>query len=86
MQPLHIYLLIINALAFLFMLADKKKARLGLRRIPERVLFLTAWLGGSLGILAGMLLFRHKTRHGKFVLGVPAILAIQFLILLGQNT
>lgn len=80
MQYLRYCLIIINALSFLFMLADKKKAQRHLRRIPERLLLLTAFLGGSPGILAGMLLFRHKTKHQRFILGVPAILTIQVLV------
>ncbi len=47
------------------------------RRIPEKTLFLIAALGGSLGVLAGMYLFRHKTKHKSFVFGVPLILAAQ---------
>lgn len=47
------------------------------RRVPERTLFLIAALGGSAGVLAGMYCFRHKTKHRAFVLGVPAILAVQ---------
>lgn len=51
------------------------------RRVPERTLFLIAALGGSVGVLAGMYVFRHKTRHLSFVLGVPAILAAQLLLI-----
>ncbi len=47
------------------------------RRIPEKTLFLIAALGGSPGVLAGMYLFRHKTKHKSFVFGVPLILAAQ---------
>lgn len=59
------------------MLADKIKARKNLWRIPERVLFLTAILGGSLGSLLGMYAFRHKTKHFSFILGMPLIFAVQ---------
>ena len=72
-----IYLLIINAIGFLLMLADKQKARKNLWRIPEATLLLTAAIGGSIGSLAGMFVFRHKTKHLKFTLGVPAILIAQ---------
>lgn len=57
--------------------ARGKKAQ---RRIPERTLFLIAALGGSVGVLAGMYFFRHKTRHWYFVVGVPAILAAQLVL------
>ena len=72
-----IYLLIVNAVAFLLMLADKQKARKKLWRIPESTLLLSAAIGGSIGCLAGMYTFRHKTKHLKFTLGVPAILILQ---------
>lgn len=74
---LLLYLLIINAVGFLLMLVDKHKARKNLWRIPERTLLLTAALGGSVGSLLGMYTFRHKTRHLKFTLGIPLILAAQ---------
>lgn len=69
-----LYLLIVNAVAFVLMLADKRKAQKKLWRIPESTLLLSAAIGGSIGALAGMYTFRHKTKHLKFTLGVPAIL------------
>ena len=77
MQYLWYYLLLINAAAFVLMLVDKQKARKKLWRIPESTLLLSAAIGGSPGALAGMYIFRHKTRHLKFTLGVPAILIVQ---------
>lgn len=74
------YLLIVNAAAFLLMLADKWKALQKDRRIRENILIASAVIGGSIGIWAGMYLFRHKTKHLKFTLGIPIILAIQILI------
>ena len=74
-----LYLLIVNAVAFLLMLVDKQKARKKLWRIPESTLLLSAAIGGSIGALAGMYTFRHKTKHVKFTLGVPAILIAQIL-------
>lgn len=71
------YLLLINAAAFILMLVDKRKARKNRWRIPERTLILSAALGGSIGALLGMYTFRHKTRHLKFTLGIPAILIAQ---------
>ena len=73
------YLILINAAAFLLMLADKQKARRGAWRIPEATLMGSALLGGSLGAIAGMRLFRHKTRHPKFSVGLPLILAAQII-------
>lgn len=72
-----IYLLIINALGFVLMLADKRKAQKNLWRIPEKTLFAAAILGGSIGCIAGMYWFRHKTKHWYFVLGMPLILIAQ---------
>ena len=72
-----LYLTIINAAGFLLMLIDKQKARRGAWRISEATLIWVAILGGSIGSLIGMHLFRHKTRHLKFVLGIPLILFAQ---------
>lgn len=80
MRYFLIYLLLINAAAFLLMLIDKQKARRGRWRISEAALLWSAALGGSAGALAGMYLFRHKTKHKKFTLGVPAILTAQIVI------
>lgn len=74
---LLVYLLIINALGFVLMLVDKRKAKKNLWRIPERTLMLVAVLGGSVGSLMGMYAVRHKTQHLKFTLGIPLILAAQ---------
>lgn len=79
MKLVFTYLFLINAAGFLIMLIDKQKARKNRWRIPERVLIGIATVGGSLGIMAGMRIFRHKTRHEKFTVGVPVILALQIL-------
>lgn len=76
---LLLYLLIINASGFALMLVDKFKAKKNLWRIPESTLILAAILGGSVGSLIGMYTVRHKTRHPKFALGIPLILAIQIV-------
>ena len=74
------YLLIINALGFLLMLADKWKAKKNRWRIRESTLMAVAALGGSVGSLLGMYAVRHKTQHLKFTVGIPRILAAQCLI------
>lgn len=79
MKPLLVYLLLINALGFVLMLADKYKAKKNLWRIPEATLVGVAAIGGSLGCLWGMYAARHKTKHLKFTLGIPVILAIQII-------
>lgn len=80
MKYLLIYLLIMNALGFLLMLADKRRARKNRWRVPERALMTVAALGGSVGSLLGMYTFRHKTRHKKFTLGIPALLVAQIAL------
>ena len=75
-----LYLLIVNALGFLLMLVDKRKAQKNLWRIPESTLFLMAVIGGSIGSIAGMYKFRHKTKHWQFVIGMPAILILQLAL------
>lgn len=77
-----VYLILINAAGFLLMLADKRKAVKKRWRIPESTLMLSAALGGSLGALTGMYLFRHKTRHVKFTIGVPVILLAQIALVI----
>lgn len=80
MEFLFAYLLLINAAGYLIMLIDKRKAIKNLWRIPERTMFIIAFLGGSLGIYAGMKTFRHKTKHAKFTIGIPLILTIQVVL------
>lgn len=75
-----LYLIIVNAAAMLLMLADKLKAKRGAWRIPEATLMGVAAIGGSVGALIGMYLFRHKTRHLKFTLGIPLILIAQIAL------
>ncbi len=76
---LGIYLFIVNAAGLLLMLVDKAKAKKKAWRIPERTLMLTAVLGGSVGCLLGMYTVRHKTKHSKFTVGIPVILAVQIV-------
>lgn len=74
---LVIYIAVMTAAAFVMCGIDKYKAKRNKWRIPEKTLLLMAAAGGSLGLLAGMYIFRHKTLHKKFTLGVPAIICIQ---------
>ena len=78
-QILLVYLLIVNAAGFLLMLVDKIKAKRNLWRIPEATLITVAAIGGSIGSIAGMNLFRHKTKHAKFYIGLPVILTFQIM-------
>jgi len=74
------YILAINLYGIFAMYSDKKKSRKGGWRTPENTLFTIAAAFGALGILLGMRLFRHKTKHNKFVIGIPVILVVQLFI------
>ena len=74
------YLILVNAIAFILMLADKIKAKKKKWRIPEATLLTVAAIGGSLGAIGGMYAFRHKTKHLKFTMGLPVILALQIIL------
>lgn len=76
------YLVVANLIGFVLMWIDKRKAKKKQWRIPEKTLFLSAILGGSVGALYGMHLFRHKTKHKSFVFGMPAILIVQMLLVI----
>ena len=78
---LALYLFRINAVGFSLMLTDKLKAKKNAWRIPEATLLTVAFIGGSLGTYVGMRIFRHKTLHPKFSLGVPALLAVHIAAL-----
>lgn len=79
-----IYLAIINLIGFFSMGIDKYKAIHHKWRIPENTLFIIAIIGGSIGSILGMQLFRHKTKHPRFVIGMPIILILQVLITILQ--
>ncbi len=82
---LAIWLIVINLVTFFVFGFDKLKAKYKekhetARRVPEKTLFLLAALGGSVGALIGMRVWRHKTLHKTFRIGIPLILAAQILI------
>ena len=81
-KVLIVYLILVNIAGFLSMGIDKHKAKKGQWRIPEKTLFLIAVIGGSIGSMYGMHLFRHKTKHKSFIYGMPAILIVQLLIVI----
>ena len=80
MKIFAVYLLIINMISLAAMGIDKRRALQKKWRIRERTLFLLAFIGGSIGILAGMYLFRHKTKHLIFVIGIPVIICLQIAV------
>jgi uncharacterized membrane protein YsdA (DUF1294 family) len=71
------YLVLVNLVAFAAMGVDKARARRKDWRVPEASLLALGFLGGGLGATLGMLLFRHKTKHSKFVLLLPLFLILQ---------
>lgn len=82
MTPLGYALMASNALAFLLMGIDKRRAGRDAWRVRERTLFLFPLLGGALGGTLGMLLFHHKTRKWYFAYGLPLLCLVQLLALL----
>ena len=80
------YLAVMNILGFMAMGIDKKRAINKEWRISEKTLFLLSLLGGSLGTWSGMYLFHHKTKHWYFVIGMPAILIAQIVIVVYYGT
>lgn len=76
-QLLLFYLLCVNGAGFLLMGLDKRRAKRGQWRIPEKTLFLPPLLGGTPGAIAGMHVFHHKTKHWYFRFGLPALLILQ---------
>lgn len=76
-----VLLLAMNLISFSLMGMDKRRARKNAWRIPEKTLFLSALLFGGAGAVLGMQVFRHKTRHWYFVIGMPAILLAQIALL-----
>lgn len=74
---LCLYLVVINAITLLAYGIDKMKAKKGAYRIPEKTLIALAIIGGSIGAILGMVLFRHKIRKPPFAVGLPVILALQ---------
>lgn len=79
MDIVKIYLLVINVIGFLIMGIDKAKAKADAWRIPEKTLFIIAFLGGALGVWGGMYNFHHKTRHWYFKYGIPCIVVVNIL-------
>ena len=80
MKWIWIYLVVINVIAFFMYGIDKWKAKKNRWRIPENTLLGVAAIGGTIGAVFGMKVFRHKTKHMKFVAGLPIIFVLQLVI------
>ena len=81
-QNIVIYFIVINLFGFFIMWLDKRKAKKGAWRIPEKTLFIITALGGGIGTIAGMYIFRHKTQKIAFVIGFPAITILEIVAII----
>ena len=77
-----IYFIIINLIGFFIMWLDKRKAKKGAWRIPEKTLFIITALGGGIGTIAGMYTFHHKTQKIQFVIGFPLITILEIITII----
>ena len=75
-----IYLIVINLIGFYMMWSDKRRAKWGKWRIPEQTLFIVTAIGGGIGTIAGMYVFRHKTKKLKFTIGLPVVLVLDIAL------
>jgi uncharacterized membrane protein YsdA (DUF1294 family) len=75
-----VWLIAASLLGFALMGVDKQRAKNHAWRISERTLLFVAFIGGGIGSLAGMLLFRHKTKHMKFIVLVPLAMILNILV------
>ena len=78
----YLYLSIINIIAIILTLYDKRAAKKRSWRIKKRTLLFVSALGGSVAMLFTMLIIRHKTKHAKFIAGIPVIIILQIAALL----
>ena len=83
MQNVLYYFLAVSVIGAVVCVYDKLAASRGWKRVPERTLFFWALVGGGPGVYLTMLLIRHKTLHRSFMLGIPAIMLLQIVILIG---
>lgn len=82
-KAIVLYLIIINVMSFLFCAYDKWASKRDRQRIPEKTLFLLSALGGSPVMFLTMRLIRHKTKHKRFMFGIPLILVLQIFLIIG---
>ncbi|WP_229263836.1 DUF1294 domain-containing protein [Cohnella cholangitidis] len=79
------YYVVVNVVTMYLMAHDKSQAKKHGRRVPERTLFLWAAIGGAVGAIVAMRIWRHKTKHASFVIGMPVILVAQALFIFLYN-
>ena len=83
MRGVLYYFIAVSVIGALVCIYDKLAAPRGWKRVPERTLFFWALIGGGPGVYQTMLLIRHKTLHRSFMLGIPAIMIFQIVIIIG---
>ena len=81
-MPYMVYFLSLNVISAIVCVIDKHRAKTGGFRIPESTLFTLCLIGGSVGMYLTMKTIRHKTRHKRFMIGIPLIIILQILVLL----
>ena len=81
-EYIMIYLIVINLIGFFLMFWDKRKAKKGSWRTPENTFVTVTLLGGGVGTIAGMYVFRHKTKKLKFTVGLPVILITEIVLII----
>ena len=82
MRNIILYFIVINIFGFFIMWLDKRKAKKGAWRIPEKTLFIITALGGGIGTIAGMYTCRHKTQKIQFVIGFPFITILEIVTII----
>ena len=80
---LLVYMLIVNSYCFILMGMDKRRAKGHKRRVPEKDFFVLSAVGGAAGCWLAMRIYRHKTKHRSFVVGIPLLLTFNVIILIG---
>ena len=81
-NPILVFIIVINLVAEVVCIADKLKANYKKRRISEKTLFTISLLGGAVFMYLTMLVIRHKTKHKRFMVGLPLIILLHAVILL----
>ncbi len=74
------YFIIVNIVGFIMSAVDKSAAKRHKWRVPEKNLFAVSLLGGAVGTLMSMLISRHKTKHKRFMIGIPLIIFVQLSV------
>lgn len=75
------YLLVISIVGFILPPIDKSRAKRGVWRIPEKTLFIVSLLGGAVAMYISMRIFRHKTLHKRFMIGIPLIIVLHIALI-----